>query len=367
MKVAFVHPCYWPEVTRGVERLLRELSTGLIALGHEPRLITSHPGLPSRSVEDGLRITRHWRPPEGPLVHRGAQEYLTHLPFSYMSLKLGDDDVVHAHFPTDGAAAARFSQRSGVPSLFTYHGTPERAVLSSRRWRTRVVRDAIYGCDGVVAPSRATADGLRRWFGVEAEVVYAGVRLERFPLTTGRDERPTIVCASAPEDGRKRIPLLLAGFRRVRRSRPDARLLLVRPRDPGLAREMEGDGVELFTPGPDVVAPLYQRAWVSALSARNEAFGLVLVEALACGTPVVGPDEAGVPEIVDRPEIGRLFDGSEEDLARALLEALELAGDERTPGLCRERAKSFSTEATARGYAAVYEDLIARRSARSRL
>ncbi|MEA2427746.1 MAG: hypothetical protein QOF37_1374, partial [Thermoleophilaceae bacterium] len=78
-------------------------------------------------------------------------------------------------------------------------------------------------------------------------------------------------------------------------------------------------------------------------------------------------DEAGVPEIVDRPEIGRLFDGSEQDLARALLEALELAEDERTPSACRKRAKNFSTEATARGYAAIYTDLIAGRAARSRL
>jgi glycosyltransferase involved in cell wall biosynthesis len=367
LRIAFAHPCYWPEVQRGVERLLRELSTDLIALGHTPRLITSHPGPPSRTVEDGLRITRHWRPPQRTLLHRGGQEYLTHLPFTYLSLKLGDDDIVHAHFPTDAAAAARFSERSGVPSLFTYHGMPERAVLSSRRWRVRALAEALYACDAVVAPSRATADGLRRWFGVDAEVVYAGVRLEQFPLTSGRDERPTIVCASAVDDARKRIPLLLAGFGRVRRSRPDARLLLVRPRDPGAARELERDGVELFTPGPDVVAPLYRRAWVSALAARNEAFGLVLVEALASGTPVVGPDEAGVPEIVDRPEIGRLFDGSEEDLARALLEALELAESAGTPGACRARAESFSTEATARGYATIYERLVADRAARSSL
>jgi glycosyltransferase involved in cell wall biosynthesis len=365
LKVALVHPCFWPEVQRGVERLLRELSTDLITLGHTPRLVTSHPGFPSRSVEDGLRITRHWRPPEGSLVHRGGQEHLTHLPFTYLSLRLGGDDILHAHFPTDAAAAARVARRNGVPSLFTYHGTPERAVLSSRRWRTRVAGEAIYGSDLVVAPSRASADGLRRWFGVTAEVVYAGVRLERFPLTNGRDERPTIICASAVDDARKRIPLLVAAFKKVRRVRADARLLLVRPRDPAVARDLEDEGIELFAPGPDAVIPLYQRAWVSALAARNEAFGLVLVEALACGTPVVGPDEAGVPEIVDRPEIGRLFDGSEDDLVRALLESLELAEDPSTPAVCRKRAESFSTEATARGYAAIYEDLVARGAARS--
>jgi glycosyltransferase involved in cell wall biosynthesis len=67
-----------------------------------------------------------------------------------------------------------------------------------------------------------------------------------------------------------------------------------------------------------------------------------------------------VPEIVDRPEVGRLFDGGEEELARALLEALELAGDEGTPAACRARAAAFSTEATARGYEAIYRELVER-------
>jgi glycosyltransferase involved in cell wall biosynthesis len=361
VRIAFLHPCFWPEVERGAERVVRDLATDLIALGHEPRLVTSHPGPPRRSVEDGLPITRHWRPPDGLLLHRGGQEYLTHLPLSYLSLLLGRDDVLHAHYPTDAALAASFAERRRVPAVFTYHGNPERAVLSSRRWRTTVAARAIYGADAVVAISRTAADGLRRWFGVEARVIYDGVRLESFPLTDGRDPRPTIVCAAAVDDARKRIPLLLAAFKRVRRERRDARLLLVRPSDRGLAQGLEEEeGVELFSVSPDEIAAVYQRAWVSALAARNEAFGLVLVEALACGTPVVGPSDGGVPEIIDRPEIGRLFEGGEEGLARALLEAFELSGAEGTPAACRARAAAFTTAETASEYERLYTELAER-------
>src|SRR2546426_7045888 len=52
LRVALLNPCYWPEVRRGSERVVRELADGLIAHGHKPRLITSHPGLPSRTLED---------------------------------------------------------------------------------------------------------------------------------------------------------------------------------------------------------------------------------------------------------------------------------------------------------------------------
>ncbi|TML05366.1 MAG: glycosyltransferase family 4 protein, partial [Actinobacteria bacterium] len=48
MRIALLHPCYWPEVRRGTERVIRELADGLVARGHEPLLITSHPGQTAR-------------------------------------------------------------------------------------------------------------------------------------------------------------------------------------------------------------------------------------------------------------------------------------------------------------------------------
>src|SRR5438128_1750938 len=183
----------------------------------------------------------------------------------------------------------------------------------------KALAEAVHGCDAVVALTHAAARALDRWFGVEARVIPPGVRLELFELGTERDEQPTIACAAAPDDSRKRVDLLVRAFRRVRRERPEARLVLVPPRDATVPDNLHEDGVELTPTGPDGVAPVLQRAWASVLPSRNEAFGLVLVESLACGTPVVGTRDGGIPEIVDSEEIGRLFEGGEEELARALL------------------------------------------------
>ena len=63
MRIAFLHPTYWPEVRRGSERLVHDLASGLAGRGHEVTLITSHPGRPTVNEEDGFRVIRNWRLP----------------------------------------------------------------------------------------------------------------------------------------------------------------------------------------------------------------------------------------------------------------------------------------------------------------
>ena len=100
---------------------------------------------------------------------------------------------------------------------------------------------------------------------------------------------------------------------------------------------------------------------LSALPSWGEAFGLVLAEALACGTPVVGADREGIPEVLGGDErVGRLFSGDEPAaLARALLDALELAGADATAAACRARAEVFGADRCAERHAALYAQLLA--------
>jgi glycosyltransferase involved in cell wall biosynthesis len=359
IKAALLTFGYWPEVQRGGERIVHDLAVELSRLGHAPRIITSHPVRPTRAIEDGVPVLRSWRPPEAPLRLRKIEEHLSHLPASYLELRRGDDDVANAFYPTDALAAVRWSERTGRPAVFSHTGSPQRDHLSNRRLRLRILERATLGSAAVTALSRAARDNIWRWLGVEARLIYPGVDLSSFAVGDQRAEQPTIVCAAAPDEPRKRVPMLVSAFARVRRERPGARLVLFRPRDPRLADELTDEGVEFADPEPRAIADEFRRGWVSALASRNEAFGLVMVEALACGTPVVGPRDGGVPEIVDRPEVGRLFDPeSEDDLVRALIEGIALAEDPGTCAACRRRAEDFSTRRTAEQYAALYRELV---------
>lgn len=359
LSIALMNPFFWPEVRRGSERHVHDLATDLVALGCRPHVITSHPGLPRQSVEDGFPVTRHWRPPEKPWAMRKVEPNLSHVPFSYGSLVRGDFDLAHAFYPTDALAGLRWARRTGRPAVFSYMGHPSRPMLATYRLRRAMLERVIGESDAVVTLSRSAHDALWRWFAVESRVIYPRVDLGAFTTGDGRAEQPTIACASAVDDARKRIPLLLRAFALVRKQRPQARLLLTRPGDQALARRLTDDnpGVELV-PRERPVATVFREAWVSGLTSYNEAFGLVLVESLACGTPVFGAREGGVTEIVDSAEIGRLFDGDDErEVATAILETFELAEAPGTAAACRARAEKFDTASGAREHVELYEEL----------
>jgi glycosyltransferase involved in cell wall biosynthesis len=284
---------------------LHDLAVDLVALGHEPRVITGHDAPTQRTVEDGfevVRLRRSWRT-------------------ARLRVELARDDVAIATQPRDVLAAPH-------PVVFAGMG------MAGPATGTRLVRAALRRADAFVTLSEAGRASAQRWLGVDSHVIRPGVDLRAFTPGGARAAEPTIACAADPADPRKRVGELVAAFARVREVHPTARLVLQAPERPELA----APGVE-FDDGP--VLDLYRRAWVSGLASVDEAFGLVLVESLACGTPVFARSDGGGREIVT-DDVGVLFD---DDLAGALLRALEL-----DPARCRARAEAFPSRATAAAY-----------------
>ena len=340
MKVALCNPTDWPEVRRGAERFTRELARGLTGRGHAVRIVTSHPRAPSTTEEDGITVVRNWRPPDGRLRRRLFEDHLTTMPFTYATVRRGDDDVVQAMHPTDALAAAR----AGRPTVLAYMGIPHRAAIANRRARLAILERAAAEARAVTALSEHARDAFARHLGVHAHVIAPPVDTARFTPATERTERPTVMCAADPAEPRKRVDLLREAMREV----PEADLWLDRRGAP--------DGIDMTDlPG------LYGRAWVSVLPSWGEAFGLVLAEALACGTPVVGANLHGIPEVLgpDHDGIGRLFDGDDPHaLANAIREAIELARDPATRERTRARAERFSVECCAEAHERLYAEIL---------
>ena len=351
LRVALLHPVYWPEVRRGSERFARELADGLLARGHRPRLIVGHRGWrPRTTVEDGLPVTRVPRLPEGRLDRRQYEPHLTHVPFAAAALRAGGPfDVVHALHPVSALAAPR-----DTPLVLSIMGVPHHANLATRRWRLEIWRRALERADAIVALSETAARATERWLGVRPRVIAPGVDLAAFTPGGQRAPTPVILCAADATAPYKRVGLLAEAFARVQRERPDARLVLSRPRRGAVP--FDGDGIDWRDlDDRDALVAACREAHVAALPSVGEAFGLVLAEALACGTPVVG----SVPEVLgDDDRVGRLFTGDSADaLALALLEAIDLAADPQTTARCRAHAEAFGIDRTVDAYVALYREI----------
>jgi glycosyltransferase involved in cell wall biosynthesis len=360
--VAMLTPSYFPEVRGGTAGMVRELSSGLAAQGHAPWVLTSHPGRPARTVEDGVSVVRLPRPPDGRLSRRMLEDHLTHVPLSYAALRLRGADLAHAWFPTDALAAARWGRVTRRPSILSYTEVPDHAGLMRRRRRLEITARVARACDAVVALSQHAAGVFESSLGVGARVIYPPIDLKSFSPGPRRSEHPTILCAAALDAPPERVSMLVEAFGLVRRVRPRARLLLVQPPDPRLAQQLTGSGVELLEQPCDARARAerYREAWVTALPSTRGSFPMALGESLACGTPVVGANEAAVPEIIDREAVGKLFDGEGPELARALLEGLELAQDPGAARACRARGEDFGAERCANSYEELYIELLSR-------
>lgn len=338
MRVALLHPTYWPEVRRGAERIVNGLATWLAAQGHEVTVLTTHRGTRTRAEEDGVRVVRSWRPPDRLLSRRAYEDFLATVPIQSWDLLRGSYDVAHAFHSVSAWAALQARRRGGPPVVFTTTGITTRGYLVARRYRMDMNLTVAADAAGCSVFSEAAAVPFERYLLKKPEVIPPGVDTQAFALDAERYDAPTIAYTGSLSDPRKRIPLLLEAFSELRRRRPEARLLLAGKREPWLRLELP-EGAECLPGDPTADVPdLLARAHVAVLPSVEEGFGVALVEALAAGTPVVAARSGAGPEIVT-DTVGRLFEPDSRDaLVAALDEALDMTG---AAAACREHARGW--------------------------
>jgi glycosyltransferase involved in cell wall biosynthesis len=244
----------------------------------------------------------------------------------------------------------------------------EIAGPKGRKWRWRFVAPlvgrAYQAADAVVAVSEGVADDLSAQTGlprVRTTTIYNPVfsprllELARAPISHPwyKDEEPPLLLGVGRLEPQKDFALLVRAFARIRRERAVRLLILGEGRERSrLTQLAEALGVADSVDFPGFVPNPYAhmaRANLFVLSSRYEGLGNVVIEALACGCPVVSTDcPSGPAEILDQGRYGRLVPvGDAKALAQAILAALEEPVD---PDRLRGRAAQFSVERAARRY-----------------
>src|SRR5438105_349866 len=203
MRLALAHAYSWPEVRRGAERIIRELSLALTARGHSVTVLSA--GRPiGRERERDVTTVRLPRFSSNPVRHErifGAA--LTPL------LAAGRYDAVHSMGPTDTLAAIRAARVHHHRTVYTQLGLPFHWAWDNdphRRAHERIVRDVdAYGC-----MSHYALRALQDEYGRTGVLTPGGLNLEQFVPAERREANPTILFSGAINEPRKGAATLLA-------------------------------------------------------------------------------------------------------------------------------------------------------------
>lgn len=384
MKILMVTNTFTPHVG-GVAHSVERFTVEYRKLGHEVLVVA-----PTFEGEDGekpgvLRI---------PAIQRfNGSDFSVPMPIPRLvaaEVQNFDPDIVHSHHPfLLGDTALRVAAWRDIPVVFTHHTLYERYTHYVPVNQTRLacfVIELTTGycnlCDAVIAPSRSIEQLLReRGVTSPISVVPTGIDLERFRAGDGsafrRDHGISPSACVVGHVGRlaeeKNLAFLATSVARFLATRADSRFLVVgegpaaetiveKLADRGLADRLLAVGRRT---GRDL-ANAYAAMDVFAFASHSETQGIVLVEAMAAGVPVVAVDAPGVREVVRDGENGRLLArDAEEEFASALQSVVSLEGEQRDrlAASLVATAERYSGPATAAQALALYSGLIGQRPA----
>jgi phosphatidylinositol alpha-mannosyltransferase len=356
LRIAVVSP-YSLTLPGGVQGQVMGLARQLRSMGHEARVLGPCDGAPPATFVTPLGNSL-------PTVANGSMAPLAPDPSCALrtirALRDEEFDVLHIHEPLAPGPTVTSLVVRPAPTVGTFHAAGDSA---SYKYLNGPVRWVASGLDLRVAVSKDALELAERYLGGDYDVLFNGVEIERYRSVAPHPggERAIFFCGR--HEPRKGLDVLLAAHA----SLPgDVRLWIASdgPDTARLQREYAGDArIEwLGRVDDDVkIARLRGAAAFCAPSLHGESFGVVLIEAMAAGTPVVASSLDGYRNVatddVDSllPPPGDV--AALRDALRRVLDSPDLAG--RLAAAGERRAEDFSMRHLAGLYVDRYRRVIA--------
>ncbi len=379
LRIAMFSESYLPRIS-GVAHSVHAVTRALRAQGH--RVLIAAPRYPGYEDADPDVVRfPSIRAPKEPDFPLG----LPYSPAAWRRLEDADPDIVHAHAPfLMGAAGARLARRRRAPLVFTHHTLYDEYVhyapYVSRRVTAPAVRAYVTAfanrCQAVVAPTQMVESRLRRQ-GVTVRIarIPTGVldmevlaRLDpgRVRTTLGIPSGRPLIATASRLAREKNVALVLEAFALVRGSH-QAVLLVVgggpledalhtRAQELGIARDVIFTGLLPHPQALECVAA----ADLFLYASQTETQGLVVIEAMALGLPVVAVAAGGIPDAVRDGEHGFLTGADAAALAARVRGLLDDPPRARGMGAAgRAASAAFTLPVVTAQLVALYDSLLA--------
>ena len=327
MRIGLVCP-YSFDVPGGVQFHVRDLAECLIGLGHGVSVLA--PADEDTPVPDYVEAAGR----AVPVKYNGSVARLTFGPVSAARVRRwladGSFDVLHIHEPVTPSLSLLALWAAQGPIVATFHT----ANLRSRAMQAAypVLRPSLEKISARIAVSEDARRTLVEHLGGDAVVIPNGVFVDRFAAALprrqwqGTPDRPTVAFLGRIDEPRKGLPVLAAAIPAVRARCPGVRFLVLGrgEGDDALSDLPAADRATLELLGPlddaDKQALLRSVDVYVAPHTGGESFGIVLVEAMSAGAPVLASDLGAFRRVLDDGELGVLFPvGDGDALADALI------------------------------------------------
>ena len=364
LHIALVTEFYYPHlggVTEHVHFLRREL----VARGHRVTIVTSHMKPAALDGPDVIRLgTSRVLPSNGSLARVttgwGLSRRLEAL------FREREIDLVHVHgglAPTFGLLAPRAAERAGIPCVATFHSWFRRSVAATcfRHFLRRESRRLA----ARIAVSEPVVQAMGRYLDDEWEIVPNGVDTNSFhpngrrPADALADGRPRLLFLGRL-DPRNGLGTVLEAMPRILDRFPGAQLTVAGdgPLRPLYERQASrfGDRVRLVGRIYDERPEHYGTSDLYLCPTDKASFGITLLEAMACGTPLVVSDIVGFRELVDGGDEAVLVPADEpEAWSRTVIDLLNDPGRRAVMGAAgRAKAESYSWPEVAERILGIY-------------
>jgi glycosyltransferase involved in cell wall biosynthesis len=350
MKVVQVCPRFYPWYG-GIETHVREISKRLIRLGLDVRILTTDPTnkLPKEELIDGIAISRFHS-----FTFNEVHFFAPRLYSALMDLK--DADLIHIHDYQDlpDLVLALTYGCNRKPFVLTPHFHP----MGGSTWRTiakkaynlslgkRIMQKA----DVVIAVSEYEKQLLQRKFGLQnykVKYIPNGVDIKKIENIERKNVENKVILYVGRLEKYKGVQFLLKSFYKIKEDIPTSQLLIVGvgPYKNNLVRianrlKIIGDVKFLENVPEKELMKLYCASSLFVMPSRYEAFCIALIEAMACGLPVIATKVGGMKELIKPNETGFLIDypPNENLLAELIISLLEDPDTSRRIG---EKAREY--------------------------